>query len=300
MKECEVRGRVGRELAVCQEYTLELCTVQSWRTTAQREGGREREWGRGDRETDSSGQMEPCLFWSSWLLLRAGLVCMCVCVCIRGRKHITSRTANHCFLLMWTDILLLLSVEALYAAQGQEDPAAAAAASGNCPIWILGPAEAGGHEFPPAAAPSLSIGTLCRAIGLWGGCEAWTAVSTSHSTVGPASLSLCRRRRGGEWARPHCRTTQSRRRKSPRRRWRVTATFCRPAPSWRALCSVSTHDAADSPHLTSGNIILHLLSNCFTLVVLLGTVQPTETEMHQSKSLFVCNFWDAAEELYPG
>ena len=29
MKECEVRGRVGRELAVCQEYTLELCTVQS-------------------------------------------------------------------------------------------------------------------------------------------------------------------------------------------------------------------------------------------------------------------------------
>lgn len=154
MKECEVRGRVGRELAVCQEYTLELCTVQSWRTTAQRE--RERQGGRGDRETDSSGQMEPCLFWSSWLLLRAGLVCVYVyvyvCV-IRGRKHITSRTANHCFLLMWTDILLLLSVEALYAAQGQEDPAAAAA-SGNRPIWILGPAEAGGHEFPRLQLPA--------------------------------------------------------------------------------------------------------------------------------------------------
>lgn len=77
-----------------------------------------------------------------------------VCV-IRGRKHITSRTANHCFLLMWTDILLLLSVEALYAAQGQEDPAAAAAAaSGNRPIWILGPAEAGGHEFPRLQLPA--------------------------------------------------------------------------------------------------------------------------------------------------
>lgn len=29
MKECEVRGKVGRELAQCQEETLELCTVQS-------------------------------------------------------------------------------------------------------------------------------------------------------------------------------------------------------------------------------------------------------------------------------
>ncbi len=47
---------------------------------------------------------------------------------------------------MWTGLLLeLLSVEALYAAQGQEDPAAA---SGNCPIWILGRAETGGHKFP--------------------------------------------------------------------------------------------------------------------------------------------------------
>lgn len=35
---------------------------------------------------------------------------------------------------------LLLSVEALYAAQGQEDPTSA---SRNSPIWILGPVETG-------------------------------------------------------------------------------------------------------------------------------------------------------------
>ena len=60
MKECEVRGRVGRELAVCQEYTLGLCTVQSWRTTAQREGGRE--GGREGRQRDRQQWPDGALF----------------------------------------------------------------------------------------------------------------------------------------------------------------------------------------------------------------------------------------------
>lgn len=81
-----------------------------------------------------------------------------------------------------------------------------------------------------------------------GGCEAWAA------SVLQLCLSLpnpiVQQRRGGEWARPHCKRRKSRR-TSLRRRWRATAASCRPAPSWRTLCSVSTHDA-DRPRLTSG------------------------------------------------
>ena len=200
--------------------------------------------------------MEPCLFWSSWLLLRAGLVCVFVCVCVyKGEEahHIQDSKP------LFSAYVDRYSVAAQCGGPLCSSRSGRSSSSSLREPSHLDPGTRRGRWAPvsPAAAPSLSIGTLCRAIGLWGGCEAWTAVSTSHSTVGPASLSLCRRRRGGEWARPHCRTTES------RRRWRVTATFCRLAPSWRALCSVSTHDAADSPHLTSGNIILHLLSKLF-------------------------------------
>lgn len=41
-----------------------------------------------------------------------------------------------------------------------------------------------------------------------------------------------------EWVPPRCRR-RCRWRKSPRRRWKATTTSYRPAPSWRALCSVS-------------------------------------------------------------
>lgn len=51
------------------------------------------------------------------------------------------------------------------------------------------------------------------------------------------------------WVPPRCRK-RWRRRKSPRRRWKATTTSCRPAPSWRALCSVSRRHA-DQFHPTS-------------------------------------------------
>lgn len=130
----EGRKKVGRELAVCQRQTLQsspLCRADALKLRCQK--SRE---GRGRAETDSSGQMEPSLFWSG-------------CWGQDGLRHqVSAWQGRHS---SWTDGLLhihhrictALLVEALYAAQGQEEPAA----SGKRPIWIQGPAEAGGDKF---------------------------------------------------------------------------------------------------------------------------------------------------------
>ncbi|KAG7225765.1 hypothetical protein INR49_014416 [Caranx melampygus] len=61
------------------------------------------------------------------------------------------------FVLESSSVAVLLTVEALYAAQGHEDPAAA---SGSCPIWICGPAEAGGPHFPCCDSQPLYADTM--------------------------------------------------------------------------------------------------------------------------------------------
>lgn len=64
----------------------------------------------------------------------------------------------------------------------------------------------------------------------------------SFSHLNPTPERRKRRRRKKGWVPPRCRK-RWRRRKSPRRRWKATTTSCRPAPSWRALCSVSRRHA---------------------------------------------------------
>lgn len=105
MKECEVRGKVGRELTQCQEETLELCTVQSWRIKAGRQGGE------GQQGQTAVARWSPVCFevadccWEQDSLQRW-------CVWMRGKDHQTQlepqQDGNHCFLLVWTGLSLQL------------------------------------------------------------------------------------------------------------------------------------------------------------------------------------------------
>lgn len=112
--------------------------MQSWRINVQREGEC-----RGEREAAVSR-------WRS-------SVCFEVADCCWEQGRVEGETSHSLgvttrqhtsVLFACVDsspvVAVLLSVEALYAAQGQEQPAAA---SGNCPIWILGPVEGGGKTF---------------------------------------------------------------------------------------------------------------------------------------------------------
>lgn len=179
--------------------------------------------------------MELCLFWSKRTAAESR---------VGGTLHSLGATTTQRSTVLFARVdsfsvvAVQLSVEPLYEAQGQDQRAAA---SGNCPIWVSGPAEAGGDTFRVLA--SYTNKWRWRSAGLWRVCEARLLSLPPEATSVLPWLILCPT--GREWAQPHCRSTESRG-KSPRRRWRATAAFCRQAPSWRAHCSVSTRDA-DSP-----------------------------------------------------
>lgn len=120
-----------------------LCTVH----TADALKLRDKKGGEGQQRETAVARWSPICFQ----------VADCCCtgqsaryrVCERERKSITPSLGNESKQLFPTFLdkslaFLLLIAEALYAAQGQKDPAV----SGNCPIWISGPAGAGGHKFP--------------------------------------------------------------------------------------------------------------------------------------------------------
>ncbi len=246
------------------------------RADALKLGGRE---GRGSRETDSSGQMEPCLFWSSCCWEQDSLPV--------PEKDITPRTANLCFLLVCTDLLFQLccpvwkhSMQLKVRKLQQQQP------QGTVPSGSWDPQRQVGIRLCCSSQLQYrdsmqSFWTLRR---MWGR----DYFSTSHDSVVSPCLVLFQRRGGGMG--PTSLQEEREPKKGPKEEMESYHYLLQAGSQLQSTlqreytrCWPSSFNFRATSRLLC--IIPHLLSNCFPLLVCPSRAQQTEAEMYQSTSL---------------
>lgn len=167
---------------MCQQQTLQSsppCRADALKLRDQK--SRE---GRGRAET-AVARWSPVCFE---VAAEGRTVCGTKCRCDRGGTAAERTATKHCCLLhIHHCICVALLVEALYAAQGQEERAA----SGKHPIWIQGTGKGRWRQVH-----LFWIQTGRQPAGLRGGCEVWAASVLQLCLSLPNPIVQQRRREG--------------------------------------------------------------------------------------------------------